>query len=300
MARALTIIGGVVAAILIAASASMNFIFARSLGQGPVDGVVLGVVSVALDVLKALLAVSIARAATEGRRAFVAIAGFVFILITLVSLTASVGFTASNRSFVTSEREQRSVDLRVSEAKLTRLRSRRDALPSHRAIGIVDEVLAGAKLDRQWQVTNECAAAKSSAGVRLCESVFRLRAERATASEAQRLDGAIETEEQRASELRKAGGGNEGDPQARLIAAAVGIEEIHARRLLMAMIAVVIEIVSGLGIYLVRERGPSSGAEASATINTTASAVPSRNSHHQVVVSARGNLGDRRRWRHDA
>lgn len=247
----LTILGGTAAAVLICASATMNFLFARSLGHTELDGLVLGVVSVALDILKAVLAVLVARAAADGRRAYVIVGGSVFCLITLVSLAASIGFTSNNRSAVTSSREMLNQELASIESKLKELRLQLAALPARRANTILDELLSTARQDRRWQETKQCATAATQAGRTYCDAFFRLRAERATAIEAHRLDEKITSEELRASELRKVGAGGESDPQARLLMAAFGLDETLVRRVLMALVAIVVEIVSGLGIYLV-------------------------------------------------
>ncbi|MEQ1717095.1 MAG: hypothetical protein ABL907_14095 [Hyphomicrobium sp.] len=251
----LTLLGGLAAAILICASATMNFMFARRLGHTELDGLVLGVVSVALDLLKAVLAVLVARAAADGRRAYVIVGGSVFCLITLVSLAASIGFTSNNRSAVTSSRESLNQELLLTESNLRELRLQLAAIPARRATAILDELLSATRQDRRWHETKECGEASTQSGRTYCEGFFRLRAERATAIEAQKLSASIATEERNALQLRKVGAGGESDPQARLLMAAFGLDETLVRRALMALVAIVVEIVSGLGIYLVGSHG---------------------------------------------
>lgn len=265
----LTVFGGLAAAILICASATMNFLFARRLGHNEFDGLVLGVVSVALDLLKAVLAVLVARAAADGRRAYVIVGGSVFCLITLVSLAASIGFTSNNRSAVITSRENLNQELLLIESKLKELRSQLAALPTPRATAILDELLAATRQDRRWHETKECGAASTQASRFYCEGIFRLRAERATSIEAHRVSELIASEEQRALFLRKAGAGGESDPQARLLMAAFGLDEALVRRVLTALVAIVVEIVSGLGIYLVGGHGRHGSPDLSSQLQRT-------------------------------
>ena len=267
----LQLFGGLAAAVLICASATMNFLFARKLGHSEFDGLVLGIVSVALDLLKAVLAVLVARAAADGRRAYVIVGGSVFCLITLVSLTASIGFTSNNRSAVTSSRERLNQELLFIENRLKEIRSQLAALPARRPTTILDELLSANRQDRRWHETKECSAASTQAGRTYCEGFFRLRAERATAIEWHRVSEIIASEEQRALQLRKVGAGGESDPQARLLMAAIGLDETVVRRLLMALVAIVVEIVSGLGIYLVSGLGRAGSPELCSGLQTTKS-----------------------------
>ena len=248
----LAVVGGIAGAVLLAASAAMNFLFARSLGHGDLDGLVLGIVSVALDLLKAVLAVLVARAARDGRRSYVIIGGTVFCLITLVSLAASIGFTSSTRSARTSKQDALNTEMAVNDAKLKTLRAQMASLPVYRAQTILDELLVGVRQDRRWQDTKECNSAASQAGRTYCEALSRLRVERATAIEAQRLADVIAREEKHATDLRLAGAGAESDPQSRVLAAMIGLEEAQMRRLLASLVALVVEITSGLAIYLMR------------------------------------------------
>ena len=77
MPKPLTVIAVLAALVLLGASAVMNFMFASSLGRTQTEGLVLGVVSVGVDILKAVLAVALAHAARERRWGFFAVGSFV-------------------------------------------------------------------------------------------------------------------------------------------------------------------------------------------------------------------------------
>ena len=250
MHRALTFIGLGAAVVLILASATMNYLFAVSLGRSAIEGRVLGVVSVAVDILKALLAVFVASAAIDGRRVFVVIGSLAFLLFTCASVVAAAGFASANRGEVFSGREQMNDRLVAAESEVAEMRARRKTLPSHRPASVVEEALNAARQDRRWQVSKECTASSNGTMREFCEGYFRLRGELAAAREATRLDDAIKQQLASMEQLRGNGAGTIADPQARLFARALGIEEGSVQRLLMALIALVVEVASGLGIYL--------------------------------------------------
>ena len=76
MPRLLTGIAVLAAFVLLGASSMMNYMFASSLGRTPLEGIVLGVVAVGVDVLKAVVAVVLGVAARDRRWGFFCIGGF--------------------------------------------------------------------------------------------------------------------------------------------------------------------------------------------------------------------------------
>lgn len=249
MPRWLTGIAVIAAAVLLGASATMNYLFASSLGRTPMESLVLGVVSVGVDVLKAAIAVAIGYAARERRFGFVAIASMAFNLFTALSLTTALGFTASNRGAVTGAREQQKAKLTFTETKIGELRTRLRALPPSRPLSIVDEALAVSRTDPRWAASRQCQAAAPSAR-EFCDGIGKLRTERAVALEAKRLEDQLAAQEAEAERLRSAGSGQSIDPQAMALARALGLDEAQVQRLLLFLLSVVIEVASGIGFWL--------------------------------------------------
>lgn len=250
MQRLLIAIGLVTAAILIAASAAMNYVFMSSMGRTSFEGYLLGCVSVAVDVMKALLAVFVAAAAREGKRTFVIIGSCAFLLFTAASMVSAAGFASLNRGAVVDQQDaQQKVlseaerDLRVTERKLA-------AVPAHRPALILDEEMAALRIDIRWSASKRCQSPTSSQQREHCLLFARLRSEVAAASEAARLETLAAEQRERIDRLRSAGAATASDPQARLLAQALGLSENSARRLLMALLALVIEVSSGFGVYL--------------------------------------------------
>lgn len=256
MLRLLTMIGLAAAAVLIGASATMNCIFASSLGKTPFEGYVLGVVSVAVDVLKALLAVFVAKALRDGQRGFVVIGGASFLLFSIGSFVAAAGFASTNRGAVTEGRRAAAQLLVETEQDLTRARDKRATLPNHRSAPIVEAVLAGLQIDARWNASRRCAAPATSGQRDLCSQVSALKIELAAAQEADRLDGQIVVLRERVTAQRGNGNGEAADPQVRFLAESVGLNESTVQRLLMSMLALIVEVSSALGVYLVTGHGP--------------------------------------------
>lgn len=249
MPRLLTAIAVLAALVLLGASAVMNFMFAASLARTPNEGLVLGVVSVGVDILKAVLAVALAHAACERRWGFFAAGSTAFVLFTALSLAAAFGFSASNRSAVAGERERQNGRLNSIETKIVGLRGRLKDLPAHRPLSIVEEALAVAKADARWTASRQCTAAQPPMR-EFCDGAGRLRTERAAALEAKRIEELLNAQETEAERLRGNGSGQTVDPQATALARALGLEEAQIQRGLMALMAVVVEVGAGLGVWL--------------------------------------------------
>ncbi len=250
MVRLLTAIGLAMAAVLIAASATMNYVFASSLGKTAFEGTILGAVSVAVDVLKALLAVFVAKALRGGQRGFVVIGSGAFLLFSIGSFVAASGFASSNRGAVTEARRAAAQVLVETEQDLVLAQRSRAALPNHRSAPIIETAIAALKVDARWNASRGCVAPLTTGQREVCAQVAALNIELATARERTRLDSLVAELRNRASVQRRLGGSDAADPQVRLLAQSLGLDEATVQRLLMSMLALIVEVSSALGIYL--------------------------------------------------
>ena len=296
MFRFLTGIGLLAATVMIAASATMNFLFMHSLGRTDMEGNLLGVISVAVDVLKALLAVFVAKAMRDGQKAFIAIGGIAFLLFSLGSFLAAVGFASMNRGSVAEGRKTNAVIVGEVQEDVVRLRKQRDELGTFRASAVLDETLAGLRADPRWRQSAECGTPASAAQRDLCRQVSMLMMELARAKEGNRLDGMIATLRGRIDRLRSSGSGEAADPQAKILAQVLRLDEETVQRLLMSLIALIVEASSAFGFYLATGHSPApfaaSGRSAKDELPTQllpTRAIPSVSSamtEHEVAVSA--------------
>lgn len=294
MYRFLTAIGLLAAAVLIVTSATMNYVFASSLGKTAFEGYVLGTVSVAVDVLKALLAIFVAKAARDGQRNFVVIGSIAFALFAIGSFVAAAGFSSVNRGAVTDGRRTMALELSEVEQELARARAARDGLSPHRPRDVVEEALQALHIDPRWSASGECVRPSNTAHRELCTNAAVLRLEAATAKEAARLDGIIATMLARKTELRAKGAGQSADPQARFLAESLGLSESSVQRLLMSLIALIVEVSSALGIYLAtghgRARGRRSSSSRSRTKRRASAAKKSDLDPGKVVIEAQESV----------
>ena len=295
--RLLTVIGLIAAAVLIAASATMNYVFVSSLGKTPFEGTVLGSVSVAVDVMKALLAVFVTKALRDGHQSFAVIGGCAFLLFSLGSFLAATGFTSVNRGAVTDERKTAASVLSELEQDLADARQRRVGLGQHRASPVLLELMASQRIDARWRASAECAAPTLSSHRELCGQMAALKVELATAEEAARLEAVITGLRGRINSLRRSGSGAAIDPQARFLAESLGLSETAVQRLLMSMLALIVEVSSALGIYLAtahdrRTVVPMVTAEAGASRRSTANGSPEKGAAAAATVSVPSSAGE--------
>jgi len=213
----LSILGICAALVMCAVSGAMNYLFLASLGKTPLEGHVLGAASAAADVLKALLPFFIAWswnvrrfvAAASGTLAFLFFAGF--------SLLSAIGFAADNRGTLVDMRESISQEYSRVQRSLGEAEARRSTLPAHRPAAVVAEEIDAHRQNRRWSATKDCTNATEAESRAFCAEYFRLRAELAAATEAERLSAQIGSLQSEAVKLRENGAGQDSDPQVALL-----------------------------------------------------------------------------------
>lgn len=275
MPKLLTVIAITAAIVLVAASASMNFLFASSMGRTALEGSILGAVAVGVDMLKAVLAIFLGYAARQQRWLFVAIGVAAFVLFSTLSLAAAFGFTATNRQVAIAGYERGNHRLVELERRLGELQSKLRRLPTHRILALVDAEFDAKRVDARWLTSRECAALTTARLREFCEGIALLRSERVAAVEAARLERLISEHEREVGELRKAGGDVAADPQARSMAQALGLSEQEVRRGLSALLALVVEVGSALGVYIALGHGIDMSRDARPDTSSRATAMTS-------------------------
>lgn len=202
--------------IVIAASAWMNFEYMTGEGSGRA-ALLLGVISVALDLIKALLPIVIAAALVERAWLRAAVASVFLMPLVAFSFVSALGFGESNKGDRVTSREALAAELRDAERDLDAARVRLKELPPSRPSAVVGAELAGLKKDRWWDSSKGCTEPTLPASRELCKSIERLNAEAASAGETQILTQKIERLGSEARRLRSRGAGGDADPQASAI-----------------------------------------------------------------------------------
>jgi len=257
--RGLTrLIGALAALVLLAVSAAMNYLFLSSLGKSPLEGHVLGAASASADLLKAVLPFLILWAWRAGRIS-VALPGLlVWMVFSVFSLLSAIGFAAGNRETIRDTRTANAQRYETLRSDLKAAQDERDRLPGHRAAEIVAEAIQSHKQHRRWTSTEGCKDATVPDSRAYCRDYFALRAELAAAERSAVLTERIQGLRAQARVLREAGGAREPEPQVGLLARLFGLQRDPVRLGLIMLIAGLVELGSGLGLYLSVSGGSSS------------------------------------------
>lgn len=243
------------AALFIGVSASMNAVFLSSFGRTPLEtGLLIGV-SLAGDAVKAVLPVVVMRALLLRAWGHALMASVMLAVVIAMSLGSGIGFAALTRGGAIGARETQAGVLAAREADLAALDRRLAALPDARSAARIEADMDALKLERGWLASMSCTQASSASLRQFCGSVFRLRAELATAAE---RDGVVAERQKLRTEierLRGAGAGTEGDPQATALAELLGTDRHVPRLVLTTGMAVLLEL--GSLILIVLAAGPA-------------------------------------------
>jgi hypothetical protein len=248
--RWLPIVLGVPAAfLLLAVSMACNWVFFSGLGRTPVEAQMLGGVSIASDIFKALCPFWIIAAVAVHRWLSAFGATVMLVLCLVLSFLAAVGFAAGSRGAVTSTREGLNARYEGAGRDLADLTERLRKLAEARPVAVVEQSLNELKQDRRWQSSKQCEDATLTASREFCKGYFQVRGELASAVEAARLTGRIEDLKHEAKELRARGAGEEADPQAGLVSRFVGLSVASVQSGVNLLVAIFLEFGAAFGLY---------------------------------------------------
>lgn len=251
----LSVMGFVAALVMCAVSSVMNYVFMASLGKTPLEGQALGAASAAADVLKALLPFFIAWSWAAGRVLASVSGTFAFLFFAAFSLLSAIGFAADNRDTLVEGREGISLEYNRVQRSVENAEARRSALPAHRPAAVVTEEIVAHRQNRRWNATKECANATESESRAFCAEYFKLRAELAAGTEAERLSALIGSLQSDVLKLRENGAGHDSDPQVSLLSRITGREPDSVRLALVIVVALLVEIGASLGLFLASGHG---------------------------------------------
>jgi hypothetical protein len=198
----------------------MNWRFGFQLGSAPFDGVVLGVFSVGLDVVKWLCPLFVGLAFAN--RAYVrsTAAFLIWIACVVYSLTAAIGFSASNREAVALTRQLTDEQLAQTRERLKR----------------ANEDLATLRSSPRWSASSACTNATLSQSVALCRRAQEIERD---IQDAQSVLSASSSQQTPAI-----------DAQVFLLGHLLALPEEWVRNGLIVLVAVVSELVSSLGFFV--------------------------------------------------
>lgn len=260
MRWSLTVPGKLAAFAFIAASGAMNWMFMQSEGHGPVEGYILGAVSLAISVFAAILPFHIRRAVELRKFGSAAVGCVALFLFLSFSLLSAIGFAAMNRGAVSNDRDTLNASLGLVEAELKELEA---GLPARSAppAAAIEQQLAALRVHGRWASSRECTGATVPESRAFCEGYFKLKAELGAALASARKDQRRAELRKELRELRAKGAGQLADPRASLLAKWIGrwmphLDFSDVREMLTLFLAVLVEFGAAFGLYLAA--GPES------------------------------------------
>lgn len=274
----LTALCVIAAVVMIVVSGSMNFLFMRSLAATEVEGYVLGGASAAADVLKASLPWFIAIAYRSRRYVFTVIAALAFAGFSLFSLVSALGFAADARGVLAGSREAADNELKRLENNADRLRGNIVALGEVRPTNVILSEMAVLKQDRRFSTSSACTGATGRTSREFCAHFFKVDADRQRALESARVKDRLATIDRKISDLEARGAGREADHQVAVLAMLLNKERDTIRNGLVVAVAILVELGSGLGLWLALGHSDQRGARSGADPRTGALGVQSASS----------------------
>lgn len=250
MRHLMGVLGVLAAGVLLAVSAAMNWRFGYSLGQTEMDGMIYGAASAAADCFKALVPFFFVAAIKNKMWSQAIAAALVGVVCTVYSLTSAIGHGALNRFHTTSDRAAEAQTYQDLRSDLTRAKEQLSWVPQHRPVATVEADMARLEGQRPWTWTAGCTDIKGKQGREFCDGYRALAAEKASGLDAQRLEARIT---ELSSVLATKGGAtsvSEADPQATVFARLTGVSVENIQIAMMLFIALLLEVGSGLGMYI--------------------------------------------------
>lgn len=251
MRHALGLLGVIAAGVLLAVSAAMNWRFGYSLGKSELDGQIYGAASAAADCLKALVPFFFFAAIRNKMWSQAAASVLVWGVVTAYSLTSALGHAALNRMDTSGHRAIEAQAYKDLRADLDRAKGQLAWIPEHRPASAVEAQVDGMKTKREWTLSVGCSDIKSRTQRDFCQQYHTLSSELASAQQAAALEARIADV---SAKLAKAGQGTgamtEADPQAKVLSELTGLSMEHIQVALTIFVALLLEIGSGLGMYI--------------------------------------------------
>lgn len=244
------------------ATAIMAWRFGLTIGATDLDRHIYAAAGISVDILKGLLPIFMAIAWRAGRRGYCIAAGTAFAVFVTYSLAASFGLAAIQHAGKNAEHAAVATAYTDRRAELGRLLAQRDAMP---AVAPVSADAIKVAQDAVHQI-DEARAAECSKRGPLCRKheetlekkqveLSKLTAGADATRIAAELDGKISAARTKLEGIDLKAVNADVDAQAvalvKLVGQFVGDDHAKVRTLIHALLAIVLEFGSGLGLFLV-------------------------------------------------
>jgi hypothetical protein len=261
MTEVMIILGIIVSLVLIAGSVILNFRVGYRSADTELDAWVYGCCAGAADGLKAVAPFAAYWGWKNKDWLAVATAVCVFVAISSYTFSAEFGFAAQQRAFKQGERSgatEKRGDVRRAferaEAKLVKMGAQRSVEEIEKAIESAFARPVGERSRTVDQVSSRCTLNRKETR-KECAEIGGLTEEAARAREYVRLDGEVRALRLMLDSMSTGSGRGTGDAQIDAIESAIALTPFKVERsgvevVLSALVALFIELGSGLGLYI--------------------------------------------------
>ena len=225
------------------------YVFGTHLAPGP-EGQLYGVLGGVADALKAFLPLAIAGAIAARQKVRAAAGAAMFAVFSFYSFTSELGLYALGRNAVTSDAQAGREAYNTTKADRGRIEARLKELGPQRPAGTVQADMDAAKQGGLWRGSEGCTQATGTAARTFCAGFEKLKGELASAQEAERLRGQDERLAVKLSGFDLAAVMRSSDPQSEALARFTGFSPSAIRDALAILVAALIELGSGLGLWV--------------------------------------------------
>jgi hypothetical protein len=228
-----------------------NWRFGVRLGAEDGDAWAYGLASVCADGLKIILPFAIAWAWQRRKVAEWLAGACLWLVITAYSLVSALSFAAVNREEIAGRKLSEGrvfADLRI---ELETKRAERTQLPPARPIATIEAEIRSSEQQPRWSASRHCTDTATRDLRLYCERHFKLQAELGIARQAARLDGEASTIKARLDALPANAAARSADPQVDLFKTLSGLGEGTIKAALAVLVCLLIELGSGLGLFVV-------------------------------------------------
>lgn len=251
-------IGVLVTLGLIAVSVMMNFRFGQSLGRTEWDGLVYGLASGCADGFKVILPFAIVSAWRANRRVAAGAGSALWLVFTAYSMTSSLGHSAVNRAETAGQRRHEMAGYQDLRRELEVKLKERERLPNFRPLAAVEVERTAAQRSPYYERTDKCKE-PARGGQAFCDRYAQLEVERATAKRALELEERIALLRRNLGEAGGQAKSGQSDAQTAILQEISGMAEDYVRLGLTVLVSIMVELGSGLGLYVVAGRRNQAG-----------------------------------------
>ncbi|MCH9806693.1 MAG: hypothetical protein K0U74_03085 [Alphaproteobacteria bacterium] len=244
-----TIPAMVIALALAGVSIACNYRFGLTLAPG-LDGTIYAVLGAVADALKALLPILIVAAWRHREPVRVVVGTATFVVLATYSLTSAFGLYATSRSTSVSDVEIVKVEDQRLASEIESVRRDLDALGINTPPAAIAAQIAAAKHNRRWETSKGCSDATAEASRALCSEIASLEASLATAQRSSKLRERLQVLQSERNGIDVSKVVKAADPQSEALARLTGATQADVRLGLAVLIAVLIELGSGFGLFL--------------------------------------------------